>query len=81
VVLTTHPYLVPRLKIRAIPLLPLWAFVAGYTVDFTFTFTRISVRGRKVLKLLKYIFSDATFFRLRKTLQVRRRSLEIVGCF
>jgi hypothetical protein len=55
--------------------------VAGYRVNFTFTFYQNSVSGRKVLKLLKYIFSDATLFQLRKMLQVRRFSLEIVGCF
>jgi len=34
------PHLEPRLKKnRAIPLLPLWAFVAYYKAQFTFTFT------------------------------------------
>jgi hypothetical protein len=40
VALITHPHLAPRLrKCRAIPLLPLWAFVACYRVTFTFTLT------------------------------------------
>jgi hypothetical protein len=35
--LTTHPHLEPRLRIsRAIPLLPLWAFVACFRVNFSF---------------------------------------------
>jgi hypothetical protein len=33
------PHLAPRLRIRAIPLLPLWVFVAYYRVNCTFTFT------------------------------------------
>jgi len=38
--LTTHLYLVPRLKReRAIPLLPLCTFMAGYWVNFIFTVT------------------------------------------
>ena len=38
--LTPHPLLVPwSWKSRAIPLLPIWAFVACYRVNFTFTFT------------------------------------------
>ena len=36
VVLTTHSYLTPRLKSRAIPLLHLWAFLACYRTNFTF---------------------------------------------
>ena len=36
VALTTLPYLVPKLKSRAIPLLPLWAFLACSRVTFTF---------------------------------------------
>ena len=36
------PHLAPRLKkSRAITPLPLWAFVACYRVNFTFTFTKI----------------------------------------
>jgi hypothetical protein len=34
-----QPHLEPRLKSRAIPLLPFWAFMACYRVNFTFTFT------------------------------------------
>jgi len=35
--LTTHPYLAPKLKSRAIPLLPLWVYMASSRVNFTFT--------------------------------------------
>jgi hypothetical protein len=35
VMLTTHPHLALRLKSRAVPVLPLWGFVACYGVNFT----------------------------------------------
>jgi len=35
------PHLAPRLKSRAIHLLPLWAVVACFRVNFTFTFTHM----------------------------------------
>jgi hypothetical protein len=39
VVLTTHPQLAPGSRMsRAIPLLPLWAFMACYREIFTFTY-------------------------------------------
>ena len=34
--LTTHPHLVLMLKSRAVPLLPLCAFMAGYRFNFVF---------------------------------------------
>jgi hypothetical protein len=36
-VLATQPNLVSRLKSTAIPPLPLWALMAGYKVNFTFS--------------------------------------------
>jgi len=35
VTLTTHPHLALRLKSTAVPILPLWGFVACYGVNFT----------------------------------------------
>ena len=46
VALATDPHLGPRLKSRAMPLLPLWAFFACSRVNFTFTFTFIHIYNR-----------------------------------
>ena len=43
------PHLAPRLKSRAIHLLPLWAFVACFRVNFTFTFTFTHMEQHKDL--------------------------------
>jgi len=63
--LTNHPHLVQRLKSRAIPVLPLWAFVAYCRVNFSFTFTftvifymhqyRQSSRYNSVINTLLYL--------------------------
>jgi hypothetical protein len=44
--MTTHPYLAPELKSRAIPLLPLRAYMACSRVKFTF-FTSIIFKTNK----------------------------------
>jgi hypothetical protein len=60
VALTTHPHLAPRLKKEwSYTSIPLWAFVAGYRVNFTFTFIIIIiiivVEGECVCKYAKYL--------------------------
>jgi hypothetical protein len=62
VAVTNDPHAEPRLKSRAIPLLPLWAFMACIGMNFTvFTFTSQSdnkevhhKRSRPVQLRLKY---------------------------
>jgi hypothetical protein len=75
VALTTNLHLTPRLKSRAIPLLPFWAFVACSRVKFTFTFTlllfpegtRTAVWVPPLLKMFNSVYSGHAehFLRLR----------------
>jgi len=79
------PHMTPRLKNdSAIPLLPLWAFVAFSRESFTFTFTihkkqfdnvaRISVLYKSLLR--KNFNKSSLFFN-----NPRNRGLALLGCY
>jgi hypothetical protein len=55
VALTTHPHLVLRLKGRALPLLPLWAFLGCSRLNFTFIFTW-SLQYCRIIQIIMIIF-------------------------
>jgi hypothetical protein len=51
---------------RAIPLLPFWALVACSRVNFTFTFTSVSVAGRAVIYVCIYFIYTVPVVGLQK---------------
>ena len=66
--LNRHPWKRSVIKSRAIPLLPLWAFIARYRVKFTFTYTLLI--KLLYLRLLPFqVISIGSYRRLHKTFQ------------
>jgi hypothetical protein len=70
VVLTTHPQLAPGSRMsRAIPLLPLWAFMACYRENFTLLF----VVGFVCPAVVCFLFNVVVSHHMKQTTDNRQR--------